>query len=269
MISAESVSQMHFFRTPVILLFMLPVIICGCAAGTHVLSPSVQPEKSLTIVAPSIQETNRIVATAEIDLKTEQGHYPVRAALILQKPSYLRLEILPVIGTPDLYLTATPDHMQIFIPSREEFYSGKPSADNLARFLPWGFNVDDIVMILSCDFPTPEGKVSSSLAGDQEDGLTRFDLKNTSGFSQTFWLDKNRRVEKLIRRDPDGREIFQVRYDDYVSGSSLPRKITIIQTDHTTCILVKYTDLKIVKATDLTVFELPVPAGIQKISLDQ
>jgi hypothetical protein len=79
------------------------------------------------------------VATAEIDLKTEQGHYPVRAALIMQKPSYLRLEILPVIGTPDLYLAATPDHLQIFIPSREEFYSGKPSAENLARFLPWGF----------------------------------------------------------------------------------------------------------------------------------
>lgn len=259
---------MHFFCIPVILLFMLPVLICGCATGTNVFSPSVQPEKSLTIVAPAIQETDRVVATAEIDLDTEQGHYPVRAVLIVQKPSYLRLEILPVIGTPDLYLTATPDHLQIFIPSREEFYSGKPSAENLARFLPWGFNVEDIVMILSCDFPTHEGK-DSSRAGDQEAGPTKFDLKTPSGFSQTLWIGKNGRVEKLIRHAPDGREIFQVRYDDYVSGSSLARKITIIQTDHKTRILVKYTDLKIVKATNLTVFELPVPAGIQNISLDQ
>lgn len=229
---------------------------------------TVQHEKSLTVAAPAIQETDRIVATAEIDLKTEQGHYPVRAALIVQKPSYLRLEILPVIGTPDLYLSATPDHLQIFIPSREEFYSGKPSAENLARFLPWGFNVDDIVMILSCDFPTPEGKISSR-ASDQEAGLTRFDLKTPSGFSQTLWFGRDGRVEKLIRHAPDGREIFQVRYEDYVSGSSLARKITIIQADHETRILVKYTDLKIVKATNLTVFELPVPAGIQKISLDK
>jgi hypothetical protein len=267
MISPESVSLMHFFCTPVILLFMLPVLICGCAAGTHVFSPSVQPEKSLTILAPAIQETDRIVATAEIDLDTEQGHYPVRAALVVQKPSYLRLEILPVIGTPDLYLTATPDHLQIFIPSREEFYSGKPSAENLARFLPWGFNVDDIVMILSCDFPIPEGKVSYR-ASDQEDGLPRFDLKTPSGFSQKLWLGKNGRVEKLIRHTPDGREIFQVRYEDYVSGSGLARKITITQTDHKTRILVKYTDLKIVKAINLAVFELPVPENIQKISLD-
>ncbi|MBP1711530.1 MAG: hypothetical protein H6Q49_1732 [Deltaproteobacteria bacterium] len=35
-----------------------------------------------------------------------------------------------------------------------------------------------------------------------------------------------------------------------------------------TRILVKYADLKIVKATNMAVFELPVPAGIQKISLD-
>ncbi len=258
---------MRFFCTPVILLFVLPVLICGCAAGKHGFSPFGLPEKSLTVVAPAIQETDRIVATAEIDLKTEQGHYPVRAALIVQKPSYLRLEILPVIGTPDLYLSATPDRLQIFIPSRDEFYSGKPSAENLARFLPWGFNVDDIVMILSCDFPTPEGKASSR-ASDQETGLTRFDQKTPSGFSQTFWFDKNGRVEKLIRHAADGREIFQVRYDDYVSGSSLARKITIIQADHMTRILVRYTDLKIVKATDLTVFELPVPSDIQKISLD-
>ena len=229
--------------------------------------PTVQHEKSLTVLSPAIQETDRIVATAEIDLETEQGHYPVRVALIVQKPSYLRLEVLPVIGTPDLYLSATPDHLQIFIPSREEFYSGKPSAENLARFLPWGFNVEDIVMILSCDFPTHEGKVSSR-ASDQEAGLTRLDLKTPSGFSQTLWLGKNGRAEKLIRRDPNGREIFQVRYDDYVSGGSLPRKITIIQADHMTRILVKYADLKIVKATNMAVFELPVPAGIQKISLD-
>ena len=69
----------------------------------------------------AIQETDRIVATAQIELTTAEGRYPLRAALILQRPSYLRLEMLPVIGTPDLFLTATPDEMRIFIPSLGEF----------------------------------------------------------------------------------------------------------------------------------------------------
>ena len=123
--------------------------------GRIVVGPDVPPEKSLEILSRTIHETDRIVATAQIDLMTAQGHYPVRAALILQKPSYLRLEMLPVIGTPDFFLTATPDDMRIFIPSQGEFYSGKPSAENLARFLPWALNIEDIVMILSCCLSTP------------------------------------------------------------------------------------------------------------------
>lgn len=267
-ISPESVFKMCFSRTRVILLFILLILVYGCAAGKRVSLPFGPPEKSLAIVAPVLQETDRIVATAEIDLKTEQGHYPVRAALIVQKPSYLRLEILPVIGTSDLYLSATPDHLQIFIPSREEFYTGKPSAENLARFLPWGFNIEDIVMILSCGFPTAFGK-DSARASDQEDGLTRLDLKSSSGFSQTLWLDRNGRVEKLIRHGPDGREILQVRYEDYAAESGPAGKITVIRTDHVTRISVKYTDLKVVKSIDYNIFELPVPAGIQQISLDE
>ena len=251
----------------VILLFILFILVCGCAAGKRFSLPFGPPETSLTTMVPVLQETDRIVATAEIDLKTEQGHYPVRAALIMQKPSYLRLEILPVIGTPDLYLAATPDHLQIFIPSREEFYAGKPSAENLARFLPWGFNVEDIVMILTCSF-SPVGGKEFLRASDHEDDLTGFDLKNPSGFTQTFWMDKNGKVKKLIRHDPEGREMFQVSYEDYTSESNLAGKITVIRTDQLTSISVKYTDLKIVRETNFAVFELSVPAGIQKINLD-
>lgn len=266
-ISPESVFKMCFSRTHVILLFILLILVYGCAAGKRASLPFGQSEKSFTAIAPVFQETDRIVATAEIDLKTEQGHYPVRAALIIQKPSYLRLEILPVIGTPDLYLAATPDHLQIFIPSREEFYTGKPSAENLARFLPWGFNVEDIVMILTCSF-SPVGGKEFLRASDHEDDLTGFDLKNPSGFTQTFWMDKNGKVKKLIRHDPEGREMFQVSYEDYTSESSLAGKITVIRTDQNTSVSVKYTDLKIIRATNLTVFELSVPAGIQKINMD-
>jgi hypothetical protein len=266
-ISDESVFQMRFLRTCIILFSVLSILVCGCAAGKRFSLPFGPPDKSLAAMVPVLQEKDRIVATVEIDLKTDQGHYPVRAALIMQKPSYLRLEILPVIGTPDLYLAATPDHLQIFIPSSEEFYSGKPSVENLSRFLPWGFNVEDIVMILTCSFP-PAGGKQFSRASDHEDGMTGFNLKSPSGVVQTFWIDKSGRIKKLIRHDPEGREMFQVSYEDYTSENSLAGKITVIRTDQDTSVSLKYTDLKIIRATNLTVFELSVPAGIQKINLD-
>ena len=204
---------------------------------------------------------------AQIDLVTAQGHFPVKAALVLQRPSYLRLEMLPLIGTPDFILTATPDDMRIFIPSRGEFYSGKPSAENLARFLTFALNIADMVMILSGSYP-PLAEQNLSYASYEEADLLRVVMKTPSGPSQTIWMEKNGRIARMVRHDSDGRESYQVKYEDYVPQSSFAEKITIKWTDNMTSVSVKYSDLKIEKATDLSVFELPVPAEIQIIKMN-
>ncbi|MEE9911889.1 MAG: DUF4292 domain-containing protein [Deltaproteobacteria bacterium] len=225
------------------------------------------PTASREIVAPVIHGKDRIATLAQIDLMTAQGHYPIRAVLILQRPSYLRLEMMPVIGTPDFFLAATPDEMKIFIPSRNEFYSGKPSAGNLARFLPWSFAVEEIVMILSSTYPPLAGS-PVSYERYPEDGLLRVEMKTPSGPSQTIWMEKNSRPARLIRYDTGGREVYRVRYEDYAEGSVFAEKISIQWADHVTSVSVQYSDLKVEKASDLSVFTLPVPAGSKIIQLD-
>ena len=240
----------------------LLLLSCGCTGKIAGMQP-----KSLEIISRSIYETDRIVATAQIDLVTAQGHFPVRAALVLQRPSYLRLEMLPLIGTPDFFLTATPDDMRIFIPSRGEFYSGEPSAENLARFLTFALNIADMVMIFSGSYPPLAGQ-NLSFASHEGDGLLRVDMKTPSGPSQTIWMERNGRIVRLVRHSSDGREIYQVQYEDYAPQSPLAKKITIKWADNATSVSVKYSDLKIEKATDLSVFELPVPVEIRIIKLN-
>lgn len=249
----------------IITVLLLSMLACGCAGKS--VSGSGMPPQSLEIISRTLHEGDRIVATAQIDLMTVQGHYPVRAALILQKPSYLRLEMLPVIGTPDFFLTATPDDMRIFIPSQGAFYSGKPSAGNLARFLPGALNIEDMVMILSCTHPPLAGK-NVSYASYEEAGLRRVDMKAPMGPSQTVWMEKNGRMVRLIRHGPDGSEIYSVQYEHYAPGSLFAEKITIQWADNVTSITVRYSDLKVEKATDLSIFELPAPVGIKIIQLD-
>jgi outer membrane lipoprotein-sorting protein len=249
----------------ILIVLLLSALICGCAGKTVI--ETGLPPKSLEILSQTIHETDTIVATAQIDLTTAQGHYPVRAALILQKPSCLRLEMLPVIGTPDFILTATPDDMRVYIPSQGEFYSGKPSAENLERFLSWALNIEDIVMIFSGAYPPLAGK-NISYESYAEGDLLRVDMKTSSGLSQMIWMDQNGRMAKFTRNASAGREIYQVQYEDYETGSPLAGRITIKMADHVTSISVKYTDVKIEKAMDSSVFELPVPAGIKIIKLD-
>ena len=240
------------------------MLACGCAGKT--VRGSGIPPKSLELTR-TIHETDRIVATARFDLTTAQGHYPIKAALILQKPSYFRLEVLPVIGTPDFFLAASSDEMRIFIPSQGEFYAGKPSAENLARFLPWAFNIEDIVTIFFGAYPPLTGN-KLSYESYIEDHLLRVLMTTSAGASQTVWMNKNGTMAKLIRNGTDGKEIYQVLYEDYEPASRLPGKIIIEMADHITSVTAKLSDVRIEKATDLSVFALPVPAGMKIIKLD-
>lgn len=252
----------------ILIALFLTAVACGCVSKVSVApAPAVSPEKTLMRLSQAVTLDDRIVATANIDVVTAQGHYPIRTALILQKPSYLRIELLPVIGTPDFFLAATPDEMKIFIPSRAEFYMGKPTAVNVAHFLPWALNIQDIVMIFSGAYPPLSGN-KLSYEGYAEDSLLRLAMFTPVGDSQTLWVEKNGRIVKLVRRAEDGREVYSVLYEDYEPGSRLARKITIKMADSATSLTVKYTDVEIEKATDLSVFQLPVPIGMKIIKMD-
>ena len=246
-------------------ILFLSLLACGCAGGA-VMESGRHPDPA-AMIRLALRETDRIVATARMDLSTGQGHYPLRAALILQRPSYLRLEMLPVIGTPDFFLSATPREMRIWIPSQGEFYVGRPSAENMARFLPWTLNLEDLVMILSGSFP-PLGGAHLSYGRSAEDGGLRVDMKTVSGPSQTIWTENGGRLTRLIRYGSDGKEVYSVRYEDYTPGLSLARKILIQWADNTQSAFVEYSDVNIEEAADLSVFTLPAPDGAKIIRMD-
>lgn len=259
-------NQRRFLHLSILIVLALSALIPGCA-GKKAAGLGALPEKSTEIISRTVDETDRIIATTQIELTTAQGYYPIRAALILQRPSWLRLEMLPLIGTPDFFLTATPGEMRIFIPSRGEFYSGKPSAENLARFLPWAINMEDLVMILSGTCPRLPGKHVSS-DRHAEDGLTRVEMNAPASESQTVWVEKNGRLVKLVRKGADGKEIYRVHYDDYAPEIPIARRIIIKMADPATSASVTYKNINIEKATDMSIFELAVSSGIKTISLD-
>ena len=206
-------------------------------------------------------------AIANIDLTTPEGFYPVKAALIIKKPSYLRLELLPVIGVPDFMLTATPEKINIFIPSRREFYNGLPTASNLKKFLPWSMEIEDIVMILSGTYPSFEER-DISYREFQEENLWCLEMKAQSGSSLIIGLSGNNKLQKLIRKNDTGKELYNVEYVYNDNHSNIADKIIIKMGDGKTSLSVKYSDVKIEKSEDLSVFNLVIPPNVKSINLE-
>ena len=246
-------------------LLLLSFLAGGCIEQA-VIYPKFSSEKNPESITGPIAEDDVLSAIVRIDLTTPDGYYPTKAALIIKKPSYLRLEMLPVIGTPDFFLAASPEKMSIFIPSKGKFYYGQPTGVNLGKFLPWQFNIEDIVMIFAGTYPSL-GEKNISYQIYREKNLLRMEMKAQSGCSQIVWLGGNNRLFKIVRNDETGKEAYTVVYIYDDTQSPIPGKITISMADGKTSLSVKFSDIKIEKATDLSIFDLPVPANIKPILL--
>ena len=257
----------NYFSLPfIIFLLLLAVLASGCVRQV-VIYPDSPSEKNLAAISSTVAEDDILSAIAQIDLVTLYGYHPARAALIIKKPSYLRLELLPVIGTPDFFLAASPEKMSIFIPSKGEFYRGLPTQANLAKFFPWQSNIEDLVMIFIGTYPSLKEKIIS-YQSYQEKNFLRIEMTAQSGCSQIIWVGENNRLRELVRNDEYGKEIYNVKYDHYELQSSIAGEITISMADGITSLSIKYSDFKIEKATDLSIFNLPIPANVKVIMLD-
>lgn len=249
----------------IIILFIITAFNVACARQVIIPhDPSI--EKILFKISSTVSETDILSTVAQIALVTPSGYYPARAVLIVKKPSYLRLELLPLMGPPDFFLTTTPKEMRILLPAKGEFYQGDPTGRNLSRFLPWQFNVEDIVAILANTYPPLTGDVAYLRC--PEGNNLRIEMKAQSEILQIVWIGSNGRLIKLVRYDESGKLLYSAEFADYEEGSPIAGKITLRMADGVTSITVKYSDLKIEKAKDLSIFDLPVPAGFKTIMMD-
>jgi hypothetical protein len=247
-------------------LLLLSFIVSGCALPA-VISPGSPSDTIPASITGAMDENDVLSAIVKIDIMSPGHYYPVKAALIIKRPSYLRLEVLPVIGVPDFFLAASPEKMSIFIPSQGKFYYGQPTGANLRKFLPWQFNIEDIVMIFSGTYPHL-GENNITYRSYREENLLCTEMKASSGSSQIVWVGENNRLLKIVRKDETGKEAYTVQYLYNETLSSVPEKITIRMADGITSLTVKYSDVRIEQAKDLSVFDLPVPAKVKAIPLE-
>ena len=96
----------------------------------------------------------------------------------------------------------------------------------------------------------------------------RIEMKAQSGMSQTVWIGSDNRLSKLVRYDEKENVLYSAEFADYEEGNSIAGKITVSIAEGVTSITIKYSNLKLENAKDVSIFDLPVPAGFKTIMLD-
>ncbi|MCG6534696.1 MAG: hypothetical protein L7F78_08420 [Syntrophales bacterium LBB04] len=216
-----------------------------------------------------------VKAIARIEVNTPEGRYPLKAALVLKRPSSFRLETIPVIGPADLFLTVHENVLKVFVPQNGKFYIGKATTRNLAHFIPvpaTALSIEDMTSILLGMHPEIRGK-TITLDGSSEGSLYRIDILSENRKIQSLWVEPEE--DRLVRVDlfaDNNSRLFSARFigRGRVENMTMPENVTIAYGDNDKpAIIIRYVDIGPAKGIDATIFDLKPPPGVIPISMDR
>jgi hypothetical protein len=215
-----------------------------------------------------------VKAIARIEVNTPEGRYPLKAALMLKRPSSLRLESIPLIGPANLFLTVHENILKVFVPEKGKFYIGKATKMNLARFLPvaaTGLEIEGMTSILIGMHPEIKGR-TITIDGSRDGTLYRLDILSENRKIQSLWVDPEKRLVRVDLFAGDNSRLYSARFMgwDCIENMPLPENVTIAYGDNDKPdIIIRYVDIGPAKGIDATVFDLKPPPGVIPISLDR
>jgi hypothetical protein len=261
------------FPPAFVLIILFLFVFSGCLPGKVPLPATnfASPEKVLERAVSKAYLEGTLKAIARTEIITTRGIYPARIAVILQKPSFLRIENIPLIGSPDFFLSIRGNVLKVFLPQKGEFYIGEATTKNIASFFPISLPVEDMLSLMTGVCP-PIDVRGRKLVGIMEDKLYRIDVLLQSNKKQSIWIDTT--DNHLVRVDAfadQGNILYSARFADFarVGNTVLPRKLSIATGDAgKPAVIFEYSDLQLSEEAGTEIFDLPLPPGIEPIMMN-
>ncbi|MBN2515263.1 MAG: DUF4292 domain-containing protein [Deltaproteobacteria bacterium] len=229
------------------------------------------PEDVLKKISMTSNGKEAMTATARITIKTAKSTYSQNVAIAVKKPASLRIETIPLFGTPDLLLSVDVHRLKVFLPKEGHFYVGPATRQNIFLFSRLFLNIDEAVAILMGTPPLLQ-QTGMVLKGSMEKDLYRINIFTGERLIQSLWIDLDQ--GKVLQTDvfnETGEIYYRVEFDDYNLFGRINRpqlvKIIIAEPQKISA-SIKYSNIQVLSQTGENLFDLPVPPGIMPITIE-
>jgi hypothetical protein len=275
-------SNLCFKKYGLLLLGLLFIVIfSGCFSIKSPLDehgPAIHPVRPETVLGKIARPDQTILrATANIEVHDGPGRYSTKAAILIKRPSFMRVEAIPLIGPVNFFLSIHEDVLKIFFPQKGIFYIGEATPENLVNtvnFLPVGLRIEDLLSIMLGTHPRVSEK-NVSVAGSVEGQLYRVDIISEGRRLQSMWVDLSNHhlVEVRVFKD-SGSTSYTARFEEFdTSGSpAIPMKVTLVSeiaNNYSSKVIIRYSDIQFVTDIEALTFDLQLPPGIKPVYLDR
>ena len=249
--------------------FLLAFYGCAAMPPMNERTDFLSPEAALKHIAAQIPDDVALQATANIQMTIREERYPLKLALVLKKPDFLRVEAIPLFGPPVFFLSVRDQTLKVFLSGNRAFYIGHATPDNIARYVPLKMTPDEMIAVLMGTAPPFSGQ-NTLLQGGLEGDHYRIDIRGTLK-RQSLWLRMEDGFLEHLEVHQDQGSSYRVHFEDplRIGGSVFPQKLTIFfEGEAITVLSIRLADIQLLKQWDPAIFDLKAPPGVDPVYLD-
>lgn len=204
---------------------------------------------------------------AKLRVESPQGSGTLSMYVALSRPGLIHFETFDFFNRPVASLTANPERFGLYQTEGNTWYEGPASPQNISRFLPVVLPSGELVAVMLGQVPfiPPERK---TLSLDRDEGVYVLTLYRGQA---TQVLHVHTKYLRVVRSEVRGVPAYDLAFDDFEQKEALvfPRKVKLLVDRAHTSLEVRYTDVTLNGALDLTLFELAPPEGAKVVPVDE
>jgi hypothetical protein len=189
--------------------------------------------------------------------------------VVLQRLEAMRLEGLGALGQPLFLLVSNGQRFSYYAPQEARLISGTASAHNMERVFGITLAPNALHAMLIGDVP-----LATLPAGGKGTYLPQSDLylwegSVPPGYYRVWFSVSHRSPARFEVEDLLGRVVLRVQYENFkqLQEFSMPFRITVDQPLANQRVVWRYNDVRINAGVVAALFDLRVPAGIERVEL--
>jgi outer membrane lipoprotein-sorting protein len=243
------------------------MLIVGCAAGYNYTDISVVTPK---LIFNNIESQSSMIkyfsSSGYGNFETPEGDYSARFDISIRRPSTVYVRIYGPFGMKLAQVKFTSDTLIVYNSFRNELYVGKPTEENLSRFLmiaPEGSSITNLLLGLLA----PPVSDSNSYVLSKTDGRKINFTYDRGDTVQLYGIDgKYLRISKY-EESIDGETILRIQYSDFTSVGNVyfPKSVLFEDLRRNVSARLFYQDIELTENDGL---EFTVPSDAKKFFLN-
>jgi hypothetical protein len=225
------------------------------------------PAALLSLVAEAEAQVVTVTGEARVRVDTPENRGAFSMFVAVSRPALLHLEPLDFFGRPQAVLVVQGDAFGLYQLQDNRYYRGPATPQNVSRFLPLALPAPELAQVMLGAAPRiPYERLELSV--DTDCACYRLTL-HQGAVRQELEVQPSR--YRVLRSRIIGADAYNLEFSDFTTrdGAALPRRIVLGAPAVNVKVDLRYTDVTVNEAPDLTLFELEPVEGAEIVEVDE